>query len=173
VVEHREVPVAGRRGGGEAKVVLKNGQTHTVARTVTCWNFVAPVIWHWIDGVDGHFVREEASGKVVKKWTVKESKKAYAWGEELKAQEGTVRVGEEYWSSYRYMLEEFVNRIKGRQGSGVWVDGQESINGMAMTDKAYKKSGLPLRPTSILLSSNIPLPVLSVLFYFDLLSLYG
>jgi hypothetical protein len=100
-----------------------------------------------IDVVDEHFVKN-ASGKVIKKWTVKESKKAYTWGEELKAQEGTVRVGEDYWSSYRYMLEEFVNKIKGRQGSGVWVDGQESINGMVMIDEAYGKCGLPLGPTS-------------------------
>jgi hypothetical protein len=143
VVKHREVPVTTKN----VKVVLKEGQSHVKVRTVTYWNFIAPVVWHRIDVVDEHLVKD-ASGKVVKKWTVKESKKAYTWGAELKAQEGKVRVGEEYWSSYRYMLEEFVNKIKGRQGSGVWVDGQESINGMKMIDEAYEKCGLPLRPTS-------------------------
>jgi predicted dehydrogenase len=149
VVKHREVPVTDAEGDAKAKgkVVLKEGQAHTKARTVTCWNFLLPGIWHRIDVLDEHFVRD-VSGKVVKQWNVKESKKAYAWGEDLKAREGTVRVGEEYWSSYRYMLEAFVNRIKGRQGSGVWVDGQESINGMAMIDEAYEKCGLPPRPTS-------------------------
>jgi len=143
VVKHKEVPVAEKDGN----VVLKEGQTHTKARTATYWNFVAPGIWHRIDVLDEHFVRG-VNGKVVKKWTVKESKKAYAWDEKLKAEEGKVRVGEEYWSSYRYMLEEFVNKIKGKQGSGVWVDGQESINGMVIIDEAYEKCGLPLRPTS-------------------------
>lgn len=142
IVKHKEVPVTEK----DVKIVLNNGQTHTRTRTVTYWNFVMPGIWHRIDVVDEHFVREEVSRKVAKKWTVKESKKAYAWGE-LK-EEGKVRVGEEYWSSYRYMLEEFVNKINGKQGSGVWVDGQESINGMVMIDQAYEKCGLPPRPTS-------------------------
>ncbi len=143
VVRHAEVPAEGKN----VKVVLKEGQRHVKATTVSFWNFVAPVMWHRIDVVEDHFVRD-ASGKVVKKWTVKESKKAYTWGEELKGQEGQTRVGAEYWSTYRYMLEEFVNKIKRRQGSGVWVDGQESINGMVMIDEAYEKCGLPLRPTS-------------------------
>ena len=143
VVKHREVPVA--TAEVTVKVVLKEGQTHTKARTVTYWNFALPGVWHRIDILDEHAVKD-TSGKVVKKWTVKESKKAYTWGD-LK-EEGKVRVGEDYWSTYRYMLEEFVNKIKGKQGSGVWVDGQESINGMAMIDEAYEKCGLPHRPTS-------------------------
>jgi len=144
IVKHGEVEVI--NGDGKT-VVLKEGQRHVKARTVTCWNYLLPVMWHRIDVLDEHAVKD-ASGEVVKKWTVKESKKAYVWGEDLKNQEGTVRVGEVYWSTYRHMLEEFVNKIKRRQGSGVWVDGQESINGMVMIDDAYKKCGLPIRPTS-------------------------
>lgn len=143
VVKHKEVPVTEKN----VKVVLRAGQTHVMARTVKYWNFIAPVVWHRIDVVDEHAIKN-ADGKVMKKWTVKESRKAYTWGEELKAQEGKVRVGEGYWSTYRYMLEEFVNKVKGRDGSGVWVDGQDSINGMVMIDAGYEKCGLPLRPTS-------------------------
>jgi hypothetical protein len=49
--------------------------------------------------------------------------------------------------SYRYMLEEFVNKIKGRK-TQYWLSGENSINQMKMTDMAYEKSGLGLRPTS-------------------------
>jgi hypothetical protein len=146
VVRQREVPVTVEEAAdSKVKVVLQEGQTHTKARTLTYWNFVVPVVWHRIDILDEHVVKD-VSGKVVKRWSVKESKKAYTWGD-LK-EEGKVRVGEDYWSTYRYMLEEFVNKIKGKQGSGIWVDGQESINGMTMIDEAYQKCGLPLRPTS-------------------------
>lgn len=60
-----------------------------------------------------------------------------------------MRNGEAYWSTYRHMWEQFVNRIKGRPGSAVWIDADESINQMKVIDMAYEKSGLPVRPTSI------------------------
>ena len=49
--------------------------------------------------------------------------------------------------SYRYQLEEFVNRIKGSE-TQYWVTGEDSIKQMRMVDMAYEKSGLGLRPTS-------------------------
>jgi hypothetical protein len=41
-----------------------------------------------------------------------------------------------------------VNKVRGREGSGVWMDGEDSIKQMAMIDSAYEKAGLPIRPTS-------------------------
>ena len=41
-----------------------------------------------------------------------------------------------------------MNRVKKRKGSGVWVDGEDSIRQMEMIDATYLKAGLPLRPTS-------------------------
>ncbi|KGO77412.1 Oxidoreductase, N-terminal [Penicillium italicum] len=55
--------------------------------------------------------------------------------------------GEDWWMSYRYQLEEFVNRVKGRS-TQYWVEGQDSWDQMKMIDMAYEKSGLGLRPTS-------------------------
>lgn len=49
--------------------------------------------------------------------------------------------------SYRYQLEEFVNRVKGRP-THYWVEGQDSWDQTKMIDMAYEKSGLGLRPTS-------------------------
>ena len=56
--------------------------------------------------------------------------------------------GKDWWATYRYQLEEFVNLVKKRKGSGVWVDGEDSIRQMEMIDVAYLKAGLPLRATS-------------------------
>lgn len=158
VVQHAPVPVTTK----SLKVKLQEGQSHTKTRTVTMWNHIAPVVWHRIDVVDEHVVKA-SDGKIVRKWTVKESKKAYVWPDDLKsyisetgegaetsgaAEDAKVRTGAEYWSTYRYMIEEFVNKIKGRPGSGVWVSGEDSVNGMVMIDQAYEKCGLGVRPTS-------------------------
>jgi predicted dehydrogenase len=171
MVKHAETEVTTKN----IKVKIAEGQKHFKVRTVTIWNHIASVMWHRIDIIDEHSIKT-ADGKVVKKWTFKKSRKAYVWPDELKggdvAEAGAaerrlegpegegeagaasaspsakVRPGKEYWSSYRYMLEEFVKRIKGRPGSGVWVSGEDSINGMVMVDQAYEKCGLPLRPTS-------------------------
>jgi hypothetical protein len=40
------------------------------------------------------------------------------------------------------------NGVKKRKGSGVWVDGEDSIRQVEMIDARYFKAGLPLRPTS-------------------------
>jgi hypothetical protein len=40
---------------------------------------------------------------------------------------GLDAAGEIYRSTYRYMLEDFVNKIKGRKGYGVFVPNEESI----------------------------------------------
>jgi hypothetical protein len=44
-------------------------------------------------------------------------------------------------------LEEFINKIKGRQGSAVWIDGEESIAQMETIDRTYEKAGLEPRPS--------------------------
>lgn len=144
-VKHKEVVVPVYQG----LPTLREGQKHFKTRTVTIWNFAVPTYWHRIDIVDQHAIKD-SEGKIVKKWTEKQSKKAYTWGELTK--EGTVRAGADYWSTYRYQLEEFVNKIKGRTGSGVWVDGQDSIAQMKVIDGGYEKAGLPVRPTSSFLT---------------------
>ena len=84
----------------------------------------------------------------MKSWKTVTWKTAYTWDDEL--EEGAVPKlpGNAYWTTYRYMLEEFVNRIKGREGSRVWVDGEESLKQMVVIDEAYEKAGLSIRPMS-------------------------
>jgi predicted dehydrogenase len=130
----------------DEKVKLAEGERHEVARTATLWMFIFPSTYHKIGLVDQHTIVDRES-KIVKKWLVKDTINAYS-GADLEKQGLEGRVGEEHWSTYRYMLEEFVNMIKKREGSGVWVDGNNSISQMKVIDGAYVKAGLPIRPTS-------------------------
>lgn len=61
--------------------------------------------------------------------------------------EGGKGKGEDWWPTYRYMLEEFVNRVKKREGSGAWVEKEESVRQMEATDATYEKAGLEVRPS--------------------------
>lgn len=119
-----------------------SGEEHVVRRLVTFWNMLMPVAWHRIDIVEKHTIRSSIDQKQLKAWTTKEYRKAYVWAEE------TGQPCAENWTTYRHQLEQFVNKVKGRKGSGVWIDGEDSIKQMEMIDLAYDKAGLPLRPTS-------------------------
>tara|TARA_R110002003_G_scaffold1184_11_gene22653 strand:+ start:2063 stop:3013 length:951 start_codon:yes stop_codon:yes gene_type:complete len=118
----------------------------TTQKTIVMKNFMGPHMWHRID-INTTTTCRDASGKVVKEENHTESKKAYVWPD---GQGGAVK-GENYWSTYRYMLEAFVDRVKGRKGSGVWLDGEESIRQMEAIDETYVKAGMGLRPTSVAL----------------------
>ncbi len=115
---------------------LSETQEHAVERTVTFWAYIIPTFWHRIDITENHSIRDKADTKVIKKWTKTSYVKEY--GEHPS------------WTTYRWQLEEFVNRIRRRSGSGAWMEAEDSINQMRMIDSAYTKAGLPLRPTSAL-----------------------
>ncbi|KAJ5587603.1 dimeric dihydrodiol dehydrogenase [Penicillium hispanicum] len=127
----------------EEHVVEDSGaQVHTVTRTVVLWNHLAPSVYHRVDVEDVHAIRR--GEQVVKTWTESKREKAYVWPV------GDARAGseKEWWTSYSYQLSEFVNKIKGLEGSGVWVDVQDSIRQMEAIDKTYRKAGLKVRPRS-------------------------
>jgi hypothetical protein len=46
--------------------------------------------------------------------------------------------GEEYWSTYRWQLEVFVDKLRGREPAH-WVTNQGSIDQMRSIDSVYKK----------------------------------
>jgi len=137
-VTHKEVAVI--------DTSLDGDQTHLLTRTVHMDDYMAPHIWHRIDVADKHVIKNVADGRVLKTWMKEERIKAYTWGG--LREEKYVRTGTEFWSTYRHMIEQFVNAIKGRPGSGVWIDGESSVKQMAMVDSGYEKAGLSLRPTS-------------------------
>lgn len=92
--------------------------------SVEIMNYVLPHFWHRIK-----VIPDRGSSWV---------EKAY------KPLNGT---GEEWWTSYRYQLEEFVNKVRGRPTEH-WRSAEDSVASMATIDAIYTKAGLPLRPTS-------------------------
>ncbi|KAL7937631.1 hypothetical protein V8C35DRAFT_293047 [Trichoderma chlorosporum] len=57
--------------------------------------------------------------------------------------------GEPWWTTYRYQIEAFVDRIKAAKAqekyNGPWVDLDESVKLMEIVDAVYEKSGMPKR----------------------------
>lgn len=98
---------------------LSTGQEHVVVRTVTIWLFMAPTAWHRIDITESHTIRNITDKNVVRAWDDVSHKKRYA---------DPTKPGEESWTTYRHQLEQFVNRVKRREGSGIWMDGEDSIS---------------------------------------------
>ncbi|KAH6974601.1 hypothetical protein BKA56DRAFT_490586 [Ilyonectria sp. MPI-CAGE-AT-0026] len=124
---------------------LPASQIKLVTREVTIHGFVHAVFWHCVDVKEFFEIRSRDSGKVLKKWTESRWQKAYTPAEA--GGEFAERDGEPYWMSFRYQLEAFVNRVKGRE-TDYWVDTKDSLLQMKMVDMAYEKSGLGIRPTS-------------------------
>ncbi|KAF5564978.1 oxidoreductase [Fusarium napiforme] len=122
---------------------LPKVQTKWKRRKLSFSNFLISSFWHRIDIVDEYTIRDGTNEKDLKEWTVKQSKKVYTFEDA-----GVDQPSEAFWSSYRHLLEEFVNHVRGNKGSGLWVDHEDSIAQARMIDMAYEKSGLPLRPTS-------------------------
>ena len=134
---HREVAVQDESLSAE--------QEHVMVRTVTNWMMMGPHIWHRIDVTESHTIRNiNDKSMVIKAWDDISYRKRYGYP----SQGDSTKPGDETWSTYRHCLEAFVDRVKGRKGTGVWMDGEDSINQMAMIDSAYEKAGLPLRPSS-------------------------
>ncbi|KAF1834211.1 NAD(P)-binding protein, partial [Decorospora gaudefroyi] len=137
-VTHKPVPApeeAEKAGGKGIKV--------TRTRKVTFCNLLFPANYHYVTVEDRFEIRDAGSSKVKREYTKKETKKAYTFRDM-----GRDVAGETHWSTYRYMLEEFVNKIKGREGSGVFVSHEDSIAQSRALDMIYEKSGLGLRVSS-------------------------
>ncbi|ROV99856.1 hypothetical protein VSDG_03111 [Cytospora chrysosperma] len=134
-VTHRPVTVTDEKAS-EGEEVKKT-------RTVTFVNFLLSPAYHRIDVVDEFVVVKKGTSQVVRKYTKTETKKAYSFKEM-----GVDLPGEIYWQTYRHMVGQFVNRIRGREGSGVFISPEDSIAQMKALDMVYEKSGLGPRPTS-------------------------
>jgi predicted dehydrogenase len=124
---------------------LPSTQEKVLTRQVTLHGFIHACAWHRIDVKDSYVIRNKGDRLPVKKWVESKSHKAYTYKQA--GGEFANLPGEDWWMSYRHQLEEFVNRVKGRQ-TQYWVSGEDSVNQMKMIYMAYEKSGLGLRPTS-------------------------
>lgn len=117
-------------------------QVSRVRKVIFC-NFMLAPHYHRIDVVDEFEMTKRGSSMVMKRFHRTEKKKAYTFKEM-----GGDQPGEVYWSSYRHMLEQFVNKVKGREGTGLFISHEDSIGQAKALDMVYNKSGLGARPTS-------------------------
>lgn len=136
-VETREVVVPDSK--------LPTSQEKLQKRKLTLNGMIHGVFWHRIDVHDSFEIRNNDTGEVIKQWEENKSHKAYTFKEA--GGQFTDLPGETHWMSYRYQLEAFMNRIKGRP-TQEWVGAEDSISQMKMIDMAYRKSELGPRPTS-------------------------
>lgn len=98
------------------------------------YNAMMPHLYHYIS------ITDKSTGK-------KQYKKQYqggaCWGE---AWTTGGKGGKSYWSTYRYQLEAFTEKVRGKHVP-FWISGEESISQMETIDAIYKAAGLPVRPT--------------------------
>ncbi|KAH6916078.1 hypothetical protein BKA70DRAFT_1501647 [Coprinopsis sp. MPI-PUGE-AT-0042] len=100
---------------------------------VELFNFVGPMLYHTITVT----CVDEQGKKTVRK------EKAYVFSEDSSA----CNKGEEWWSTYRYQLEAFVDKVKGREPQ-MWITKEDSIANMEWVEKIYTETGLGPRPRS-------------------------
>ncbi|KAI0449060.1 NAD(P)-binding protein [Xylaria acuta] len=129
-----------------AGVKIHEGQEVVRTRHVYFKNFALPTSYHYIQVSDEYVVRKVGDGSAtsaVKRWKASKTVKAYTW-----KQAGVEQPGEEYYTTWRYMLEQFVNKVRGNETApGTWLNAQFSINVARMIDMAYSAAGLYLRPS--------------------------
>ena len=97
--------------------------------TIYFYNAMMPHVYHYIA------ITDKVTGKT-------RYEKHYVDGPEWKDR------GKPYWSSYRYQLEAFVDKIR-RKNPPHWIAHRDSVAQMQTIDEIYHKSGLAIRPTSV------------------------
>ncbi|KAF9262879.1 NAD(P)-binding protein [Marasmius fiardii PR-910] len=93
--------------------------------TIEIFNFLIPHFYHYI-----------TVSPVGKKSRVE---KAYQFADGTK--------GEEWWTTYRYQLEAFVDKVRGRKPQ-TWVEPQDTIDNTKWIEAIYAKDGFGSRPRS-------------------------
>jgi len=97
--------------------------------TIFYYNFMMPHLYHYIE------ITDKVTG-------ARFSQKHYNFGPKWGAQ------SEPYWSTYRYQLEAFVDKLQGKEPVH-WVTPENSIAQMETIDAIYVKAGLPKREGSV------------------------
>ncbi|WWD10500.1 hypothetical protein V865_008636 [Kwoniella europaea PYCC6329] len=96
--------------------------------TIYFFNHMMPHLYHYISIYD----------KVTKHTTYQ---KHYNYGPKWK------NVGDPHWSTYRYQLEAFVDKVRGREPKH-WITPEDSIAQMETIDAIYLRNGLGVRPVT-------------------------
>ncbi|KAI0671749.1 NAD-P-binding protein [Trametes maxima] len=88
---------------------------------VEFFNFVVPTVYHSIK------VRPKRGGA--------RTEKVYRYADGR---------GEKSWTTYRYQLEAFVDKVRGRT-PWAWIDAETTVTEMEILERVYAKAGLPPR----------------------------
>ncbi|KAG6848333.1 hypothetical protein H0H93_001136 [Arthromyces matolae] len=101
---------------------------------IELFNFVVPTLYHSLKVTpksgNGN---KKGKARVEKVYTFKDG--------------GMDGKGEDWWTTYRYQFEAFVDRLKGRTPQ-TWVDKEDSIANIYWIEQIYAKTGLGSRPKS-------------------------
>ncbi|KAI5206101.1 hypothetical protein E4T39_02622 [Aureobasidium subglaciale] len=124
---------------------LPSEQEKVQSQVLTLNGMIHGIFWHRIDISSNFTIRNKSSHETIKTWSEHTTRKAYTFKEA--GGEFAELAGEAHWMSYRYQLEAFVNKVRGREVQ-TWISGEDSIAQMEMIDMAYEKSGLGARPGS-------------------------
>ncbi|WEW61792.1 hypothetical protein PRK78_007288 [Emydomyces testavorans] len=114
---------------------LPSIEVETANATLFFYNAMMPHVYHYISVTDKRtgkteYFTQKAGGPV--------------WGDKWTT---GGKGGKPYWSTYRWQLEAFVDKVRGKEPP-CWVAGEDSIAQMETIDAIYRAAGLPVRGTS-------------------------
>ncbi|KLO11049.1 NAD binding Rossmann fold oxidoreductase [Schizopora paradoxa] len=98
--------------------------------TIYFFNFMMPHFYHYVAVTD----KKTGKTETFKHYRASDSGIPTKWGSR----------GEAWWSTYRYQLEAFVDKVRGREPVH-WVSNEDSVDQMRTIDMVYEKSGLGKR----------------------------
>ncbi|KDQ14949.1 hypothetical protein BOTBODRAFT_333766 [Botryobasidium botryosum FD-172 SS1] len=106
---------------------------HLEGGDVTLSNFAVPTLWHTIQVI----TKAESGANAQTR-----SEIAFTFKDEDGKEHGEV-----WWTTYRYQLEAFVDRVRGREPR-TWISAEDSIAQMEAVERIYEKANMPPRPWS-------------------------
>nr|KMM64025.1 hypothetical protein CPAG_00377 [Coccidioides posadasii RMSCC 3488] len=114
---------------------LPSIEVETDTATIFFYNAIMPHLYHYISVTDKRtgkteYLTQQSGGPV--------------WGDRWTT---GGKGGKAYWSTYRWQLEAFMDRVRGKEPP-CWVSSEDSIAQMESIDAIYKAAGLPVRGIS-------------------------
>jgi predicted dehydrogenase len=114
---------------------LPSIEVETNKAIIFFYNAMVPHLCHYISLVDKRTGRTEYR---------KQYYGGPSWGD---AYTTGGKGGKPYWSTYRWQLEAFTEKVRGKKVP-YFISGEENIAQMETIDAIYRAAGLPVRPSS-------------------------
>lgn len=98
---------------------------------IQVWNYVMPTLFHSITVTKGKGKGSKPDSLDLAQ--TKRVEKVYKWRDV-----GVDAHGEDWWTTYRYQLEAFVDRVKGREPQ-TWVGRENAVDNLHWMEEVYSK----------------------------------